>query len=189
MAIVEADGVDALSMRRLANQLGVQTPTLYWHVGSRQQIFDRLIERITDDFANIRPTGDTPAERIAEVCVALLAEVRRRPHVIAISRTAGRGEAVFTRVQEQMASEIKAAGLHGHEAAFALRAILFHLGGYILVEHSVGQDSSVHGVERWQVDDPELRADLRQPVDLDELFRYTLDAILARLLPADPRHL
>jgi AcrR family transcriptional regulator len=182
LVILEREGLEALSMRRLAGELGVRTPTLYWHVGGRQEILDELIERITEDFGSIRPVGVTPADRIVSVCMALLAEVRRRPYVIAVSMTTGRREAVFTRAQEVLAREVAAAGLRGHEAAFALRTILFQLGGFMLVDHGVAHDSSLRGVDRWQVDDEELRADLHQSVDLDEVFRYSLDAVLARLL-------
>ena len=183
MAIVESDGVEALSMRRLAGELGVRTPTVYWHVGSRQEILDKLIERLMDEFGRIRPRGKTPAARISSLCMALLREVRLRPHVIAISRTAGRGEAIFLRAQEKIAREVEAAGLHGREAAFALRTILFQLGGFIVVDFGIADDTSVHGVSRWQVADPELRDELSHSINIDEVFRFSLDAVLARLLP------
>jgi AcrR family transcriptional regulator len=181
MAIIEGEGVEGFTMRRLANELGVRTPTVYWHVGSRQDILAKLIERLADDFGGIEPDGDTPAERIASVCTVLLAEVRRRPHVIAVSRTAGRGEAIFVRVQEILAREVTAAGLHGREAAFALRAILFQLGGFMLFDHAVAHDTSLHGAARWDVDDADLRADLGRSVDVDEIFRYSLESLLVRL--------
>jgi AcrR family transcriptional regulator len=183
LQIVEADGLDALSMRRLAAALGVRTPSVYWHVGNRQELLAKLVERITEDFGRIRPVGRTPAQRISSVCLAILTEVRRRPYVIAVSATAGRGEAIFTPAQEVLAREVAAAGLHGREAAFALRTILFQLGGFILVDHGVANDSSLHGVDRWQVADPDLRAELHTSVDLDEIFRYSLEAVLAKLLP------
>ena len=113
MTIIESEGVEALSMRRLADKLGVKTPTLYWHVGGRQDILDRLIERITYEIGQIRPRGSTPEARITSVCVALLREVRRRPYIVAISMTAGRGEAVFVRVQELLAREVRARRAHG----------------------------------------------------------------------------
>jgi TetR/AcrR family tetracycline transcriptional repressor len=184
MAIVETDGVEALSMRRLAGDLGVRTPTVYWHVGGRQEILDKLIDRLMNEFGRLRPRGKTPAARISSLCMALLREVRRRPHVIAVSRTAGRGEAIFTRAQEKIAREVEAAGLHGREAAFALRTILFQLGGFIVVEFGIAADTSLHGVNRWQAADPELRDELSHSIDIDEVFRFSLDAVLARLLPS-----
>ena len=186
LAIVETDGVPALSMRRLAGDLGVGTPSLYWHVGGRLEILAQLIDRVTKDFGNIRPVGDTPAERIVSVCRALLDEVRRRPHLIELSVTAGRGEAIFVEAQQVLAREVFASGLRGHDAAVALRMIVFQLGGFIVMDYGVGRDTSLHAVDRWHLEDPEFLAELAQPVDLDELFTAGLEAILARLLPPDP---
>jgi AcrR family transcriptional regulator len=184
MAIVEAEGVDALTMRRLATELGVRTPSVYWHVGSRQEILDRLIERLAEDFGRIEPKGETPAERITSVCAVLLGEVRRRPHIVQLSATAGRGEAIFVRVQEVLAREVLAAGLRGHEAAFALRTIFFQLGGFMVFDHVVAHDTSVHGAERWSLVDADLQADLARAIDVDEVFRYGLEAVLTRLFSA-----
>jgi AcrR family transcriptional regulator len=184
MGIVEGEGVDALSMRRLATELGVRTPTVYWHVGSRQDVLDGLIARLTEEFGRLKPKGKQPAERISSLCMALVAEVRRRPYAIAVSRTAGRGEAIFTLAQEKIAREVASAGLHGRDAAFALRTILFQLGGFIVVDFGIAEDSSVHGAQRWGAADPELRAELSHSIDIDDVFRFSLDAILARLLPA-----
>lgn len=186
LAIVEADGVQALSMRRLAGDLGVATPTLYWHVGGRLEILARLIDRVTEDFGSIRPVGGTPAERIVSVCRALLAEVRRRPHVIELSVTAGRGEAIFIEAQQVLAREVFASGLRGADAAAALRTIVFQLGGFILMDYGVGRDTSLHSIDRWHIEDPDFVAELGRPVDIDEVFTASLEAILARLLPADP---
>ncbi len=185
MAIIESEGVEALSMRRLAGDLGVRTPTVYWHVGGRQDILDKIIERLTDEFGRLRPRGKTPAARISSLCMALVTEVRRRPHVIAVSRTAGRGEAIFAQAQQRIAREVEAAGLHGRDAAFALRTILFQLGGFIVVDFGIDHDSTVRGAARWEGGDPELRDELSHSIDIDEVFRFCLDAILARLLPAE----
>ena len=38
LALVEAEGAEALTMRRLAGELGVATTTIYWHVGNRDDL-------------------------------------------------------------------------------------------------------------------------------------------------------
>lgn len=43
--LVDRDGVDALSTRALAAELGVKGPALYWHVGSMQELRSLMIER------------------------------------------------------------------------------------------------------------------------------------------------
>ena len=39
-------GIDALSTRRLADKLGVQSPTLYWHFKSKAALLDAMTEAI-----------------------------------------------------------------------------------------------------------------------------------------------
>ena len=58
--ILERDGLDGLSMRRLAAELGVSTSTVYWHAGNADQLLDKLIEQITDELGNVRPKGSDP---------------------------------------------------------------------------------------------------------------------------------
>jgi TetR/AcrR family transcriptional regulator, tetracycline repressor protein len=184
--ILERDGLLGLSMRSLATELGVSTSTVYWHAGTRDELLDKLIEQITDQLGNVQPEGRGPLERIGSIIRSLLDEVRARPQLISLSATRGRGEAIFTKAQVALAHELAAAGVHGEEAAFALSTILFHLGGFVLLEHSLSHDYRVRGVTQWAEEDQELdpamSAGLRRGVDLDRVFDFTLEAILRDLL-------
>jgi AcrR family transcriptional regulator len=186
MRMIENDGIEAFSMRKLAAELGVGTPTVYWHVGNRDELFNRLIEEITDQFGRIAPDGQTSAERIGSISNSLLREVRAHPQLIALSSTQGRGEAIFTKAQAVLAHEVTASGLHGEEAAFAVATILFHLGGFIVLENALSPDYRVRGAQVWAQQDNEIdeamSTGLQQQVDLDRIFRFTLDAILESIL-------
>lgn len=186
MRMIEENGVEAFSMRKLAAELGVGTPTVYWHVGNRNELLNRLIEQITDQFGRIVPRGRTPAERITSISNALLREVRARPQLIALSKTQGRGEAIFTKAQAVLAHELTASGLHGEQAAFAVATILFQLGGFIVLEDALSPDYRVRGAQLWAHQDDEIdeamSTTLQQEVDLDRIFRFSLDAILRAVL-------
>jgi TetR/AcrR family transcriptional regulator, tetracycline repressor protein len=45
-ALVEQDGVDALTTRTLAAKLGVKSPALYWHVPSMSALHSLMVERM-----------------------------------------------------------------------------------------------------------------------------------------------
>lgn len=45
-ALLDADGLDNFSLRRLAPRLDVQTPALYWHVGDRAELIGLMAAAI-----------------------------------------------------------------------------------------------------------------------------------------------
>ncbi len=45
IALVSREGFDALSMRRVAADLGVGTMSLYWHVATREDLVDLMVDR------------------------------------------------------------------------------------------------------------------------------------------------
>ncbi|MGH8951606.1 MAG: TetR/AcrR family transcriptional regulator, partial [Acidimicrobiia bacterium] len=58
VAFVDREGPDALSMRTLAAELGVATMTLHRQVGSREELLDAMVDRVTADVA----VGDVQGE-------------------------------------------------------------------------------------------------------------------------------
>ena len=47
-ALVDAEGLDALSMRRLATELGVQGPSLYHHFATKADILDAVADALIE---------------------------------------------------------------------------------------------------------------------------------------------
>ena len=54
LALLNEAGLDGLSTRRLAERLGIQSPTLYWHVKNKQELLDlmatAILFRLPDNF-------------------------------------------------------------------------------------------------------------------------------------------
>jgi TetR/AcrR family tetracycline transcriptional repressor len=44
LRLLDSVGLNGLTMRRLAEELGVQNPALYWHFRSKQDLLDRMAE-------------------------------------------------------------------------------------------------------------------------------------------------
>ena len=62
--LIEIDGVKALTMRNLADQLGVAVTSIYWHIGGRDQLLDSLVERLLGELANLPVDGDGPVAHV-----------------------------------------------------------------------------------------------------------------------------
>jgi AcrR family transcriptional regulator len=46
LALVDDVGVGGFTMRGLAERLGVRAPTIYWHVGSKEAVFEAIVDRV-----------------------------------------------------------------------------------------------------------------------------------------------
>ena len=48
IALLDDVGLDGLTLRRLATELGVSAPTLYWHVRHKRELLDLMVEQLID---------------------------------------------------------------------------------------------------------------------------------------------
>jgi AcrR family transcriptional regulator len=62
MAVADAEGPDAISMRRIARELGAGAMSLYWHVGSKEELLDLMLEAIEAEIEVPDPSGDWRAD-------------------------------------------------------------------------------------------------------------------------------
>jgi TetR/AcrR family transcriptional regulator, tetracycline repressor protein len=72
--LLDATGIEGITMRALAAELGVQAPTLYWHVKSKHDIFQAMAVAMSTDAAALMTAADRGApwrERLASWAHAL----------------------------------------------------------------------------------------------------------------------
>lgn len=60
LALVDADGLDKLTVRRLATELGVKAPALYWHFSSKRALLDHLADALVAPVLDDLPPLDIP---------------------------------------------------------------------------------------------------------------------------------
>jgi TetR/AcrR family tetracycline transcriptional repressor len=87
LAIADAEGLEAVTIRRLAAELGVTPMALYWHFKTKDDLLDGLADRILDAVELPARSGDW----VADIRAALIALVTAmRPHPQAAYRVAER---------------------------------------------------------------------------------------------------
>ena len=64
LRIVESEGASALSMRRLADELGAAVTAIYWHVGNRDALVELMIGRLLAEMGDVHANweGAAPAD-------------------------------------------------------------------------------------------------------------------------------
>jgi TetR/AcrR family transcriptional regulator, tetracycline repressor protein len=128
-------GLEALTLRRLATELGVSAPTLYWHVRNKRELLDLMAEALvartgrTTSPAPGQPWWEWLAERARRQFRALISH-RDAALVVAGNRPT---EATLPDIEQVLGSLVAA----GFPAPEALRVIL-SIGNYVIgcaVEH------------------------------------------------------
>jgi TetR/AcrR family tetracycline transcriptional repressor len=183
--MIERHGVEAFTMRGLAEALGVAATSIYWHVGGRDKLFDSLVDRLLSEMAHLPVEAETTVE-----CIASLARSQRRvlidrQHLLAIAHERDRTPMLFLPIQQRLAALLAELGVTGTEAALVLRAVQVHV-----ISSAVMQFSAVRGAKHEE-EDPSLWDDewpdqtlvraLQSPTDYDAVFEYGLSALLATL--------
>ncbi len=85
--LLDAEGLDALSMRSIADELGTGAASLYWHVGSKDGLLDLVFDEIIGEGMRSIP-DPIPSrwqEQLKDVARAQRAVTIRHPYVVRIS--------------------------------------------------------------------------------------------------------
>jgi AcrR family transcriptional regulator len=188
-ALIEAGGVEALSMRKLAADVGVAPTAIYWHVGSRQDLLNAVLDAMVADLPPIAARGTSARARLASVARSIRDQVRATTPTQQLAAELGRTAELSFPGQVALTREMQAAGVGGSDAAQAVRAVLFLVGGFILLEDNFAhrQPGSRTTQDLWRAlddddIDPALRKAMARPANTDTLFDYAVDRLLASIL-------
>lgn len=186
--LIELHGVEAFTMRGLAEELGVAVTSIYWHVGGRDKLFDSLVDRLLSEMAHLPIEGGMAVERIASLARSQRRALIDRQHLLAIAHERDRTPMLFLPIQQKVAALLAELGVTGVDAALVLRAVQVHV-----ISSAVMQFSAVRGAKHEE-EDPSLWDDdwpdqalvhaLQSPTDYDAVFEYGLSALLSQIPPA-----
>jgi TetR/AcrR family transcriptional regulator, tetracycline repressor protein len=183
--LVEDNDISALTMRRLAAELGTAVTAVYWHVGNRDALLDLMVDQLLADLQRVTVTGGTPQARITSLCRRWRQRLWEHPHLIAIAHERGKTAAMFQPMQAALAVELEAVGLRGRSAAQTIRSLQFHVVASVVMERTAqrGPASDATDPTAWSdLDgDVELIAALVEPLDYEAIFAVGLDALLTNV--------
>ncbi|MFC3999399.1 TetR/AcrR family transcriptional regulator C-terminal domain-containing protein [Nocardiopsis sediminis] len=139
LTLLDDVGLDGLTVRRLAAELGVQSPALYWHFRDKQELLDLMAQELQAALPLAPRRDDEPWPQ----WVARRARERRR---LLLSRRDGArlvaGTAAGPAIALQAEAELRTladAGFSPVQALRAITAIGHYTTGFVMEEQSAGQ--------------------------------------------------
>lgn len=137
LKVVDADGVDAVSMRSVARILGVDAKSLYNHVQGKDDLLDAVAERLLGSLAFPDPTGDVRRDLHA-IAYAFRERALLHPAAASLVLTRQLGSWEGLAPVEAVLSVLRGAGCAPEEAVHLLRTLVATLIGTLLREVSAG---------------------------------------------------
>ncbi|WP_445397786.1 TetR/AcrR family transcriptional regulator C-terminal domain-containing protein [Streptomyces sp. LE64] len=135
LRVARAEGLPAVSMRRLAEECGVSAMALYRHVADREDLLIRMLDVVADGVAPPPATG-TPRERLTAVLHGMHDAFHRDPWVVQVLATEGLASTRVLPVLEVVFAAFADAGIPPQRARDSYAMLFSFLFGETLVTHS-----------------------------------------------------
>ena len=187
--IIDDEGLEALSMRRLGAELGVNPMAAYYHVPNKAALYDLVLDAL---MTGVDTSGIDPAapldEQLKQAARAYRAAILLHPRAIPVLAARSVRSAAALRPVEPFLGILFAAGLSASEAMAAVDAIAqYILGGAVGYYHHVVDSETSEQREFESLDQAEFPNTTRliaeaQYAGPDGEFEFGLQAIVRGLL-------
>ncbi len=132
LAVISAEGAQALSMRSIAARLGVVPGALYRHVRSKEQLYDLVLDAVLGEVGGQADPGAPWAAQVGGLARRLRAVLENHPGIAALLKARDPVSPASLAVAEAFLAPLTAAGLPGRRAALAFRLVYDYTVGFAL---------------------------------------------------------
>jgi AcrR family transcriptional regulator len=189
VALADEAGLDALSMRKLGQALGVEAMSLYNHVPGKEALLDGMVDLV---FAEIElPAGEDWKKALRQRAVSMREALTRHRWAVGLMESRTNPGPTTLRQHDAVIGCLLGAGFSMELTAHAFAAVDSYVYGFALQEKGLPFDTPEQTAEMAQamlahfpVDDfPHLAAFTREHVmrpgyDFGAEFEFGLDLIL-----------
>jgi TetR/AcrR family transcriptional regulator, tetracycline repressor protein len=178
LKLLDEVGLDGLTVRRLAAELGVQSPALYWHIRTKQELLDGMANAIIlrAGMGPPRP-GETWQEWLTRRAWAYRRSLLASRDGARVVASAVRGGEAVRHFEEELAAMVER-GFTPVQALRTITALSHYINGHVLQEQAV---VGAQPAERPDLSElPTLAAALAAASPIgDDVFAYGLRVFIA----------
>jgi len=137
LRVLDREGMDALSMRRVAEDLGTGAASLYWHVRNKGELLQLLFERVIEEIELPEPDPSHWQEQGKALARQMRAVMRRHRDIARISLGRIPAGPTLARIAEWTFELLRPAGIPDRVIAYLGDLLGLYVGAYAF-EESLG---------------------------------------------------
>lgn len=160
--VADRDGIGALSMRRIASELGTGTMSLYRYVPGKAELLDLMLDRVQEEtleLAEAEQDGDGWRAAVEAMAHAYLAHYRRHPWLLRVNQARTVLGPSSLRSLEASLGPLQGMGLSDPELISLIIAVQSFTGGIARMEldaHEAAKETGLSHEEFWGKQEPFL---------------------------------
>jgi AcrR family transcriptional regulator len=137
LTVLEREGMDGLSMRKVGEKLGTGAASLYWHVRNKEELLQLVFERVTEEIDLPEPDPSRWQEQCKELARQMLEVMRRHRDVARISLGRIPSGPSVARFSEWLFELLQPVGIPDRVIAYLGDLMGLYIGAYAF-EESLG---------------------------------------------------
>src|SRR3990172_532871 len=137
LRVLEREGMDGLSMRKVGEELGTGAASFYWHVRNKDELLQLLFERVTEEIELPEPDPSRWQEQIKELGRRMLEVMRGHRDIARISLGRIPSGPSVARFSEWLFSLLQPVGVPDRVIAYLGDLVSLYIGAYAF-EESLG---------------------------------------------------
>jgi TetR/AcrR family transcriptional regulator, tetracycline repressor protein len=188
LELIDSDGLETLSMRRLGTALGVEAMTLYHHFRNKAELLDGVLELLVEEMEAGLVENDLPLERLRRVFENIRQIAIRHPPAYVLAATRRFRTPATLAFYERLLQIFRDAGFNAEASARYFRVLVGFVNGAGLAEvGSRGLQPDATAIILEDFSDSENFPRVTEVVPhlrvtkLDRIFAFGLDLIFSAM--------
>jgi TetR/AcrR family tetracycline transcriptional repressor len=136
MALLDAEGLEGLTMRRLARKLDVQAGALYWHFADKQALLDAMAENMLAVVDNSEQPEKPWRQRVTDLAQQVRAAMLAHRDGARLLTGTYVAQPHTMRTGNTLMRALLDAGMSQEQAGTTVFALVYYIFGYTIEEQS-----------------------------------------------------
>src|SRR5256884_7288861 len=191
VALADREGIEALSMRNLGQEVGVEAMSLYNHVRNKEELLNGMVDIVFSEI-DLPTTGEDWPTAMRRRAISARQALKRHPWAIGLMESRAQPGPATLRHHDSVLRNLREGGMSIEMAAHAYSLLDSYIYGFTLNEQSLPFDSSPEKVaevagnimrempagEEPDLDEMAVGAAMEPGYDYGQEFEYGLKLIL-----------